>query len=699
MAKCFNGFPGFDCRENIWWGVFRSNAYGGSERLRELLSMPEYLDASVFSRKQKGDVAWSGEEDAFLRYSESAGEYSSKWLAKLVCPVGCLNLFRRFIASVPAESPGPEYDRFLPPAKKLCTYLEQILLHCGASPTDSERWTAAGMYALTAFFLQNGKTTVPRFYCPPKEYDPVTTVENALIVPDVVMNPPEDEEIQFDFFLTMRKRYEEMFGKEAKENSNDGFREETSDKICLASARLELRPFSSDFTIIDPEGMTTYAYLVVEYLSFEEGKWCLREMMRQIPYETEPRDDHLEAHKFLVANDLLLEDDCHIILLTVAHDGSKALLNTAVFTGDDKMYVSENSTKVCMEEPSLYISRVPTQIDIVEIDENGHQRNDDLEYLMGYCNVGGLDQELPTRWKKATSDFDPAYLQYLILDVQGKKEISKTISRDPVTGAYKIHATLPCPGKLITMEVTPEGGNAVSYALAGYLHGAYGLKKNHQKAEELMRESTEKDDPVMAFEYGAYLRTKGKHKEAEKYLRQAAQANIAGAQFELAELLKDRGSPEDIKEARQLLNMLWKKGCRTYGEKSVHISCIDLSAENADQSNEAVHAVDNIFKVTPAQLIYNICKYFGVDEVSLKGRNRTREVSEARGVAMYLMKQMCGIGYYEIGRIFGRDSTASRHIIEQIEKNLQVKDNKYDAIVQDLKSSLDNPDASFEHSN
>lgn len=561
MSKYFNGFDGFDCRKEIWNGVFRANAHGGTKRLREILSDPKDLpeDSAVFTRKLKGENAWTCEPNKFFSYSEDPQAYRQFWLEQLTNPPGCLEVFRRFMASVPENVPNSDHARFLPPARKVCSYLEQILLHCGSYPADSKEWIAAGMYVLTAFFLQNSKSATPHFYCPPREHDPVSAKESTVVVPDVVMNPPEDEEIQFDFFLTMRKRYEEMFGKEAKEDSNnaDNVKEEPSEIISLATARLELRPFSGNFTIIDPEGMTTYAYLLVDYLSIEEDKWCSRLMMRQIPCKTEPCDDHPSAQNFLVNTDFLMEDECHIILLTVSHDGSKGLMNMSVFTEDQK----------------LYVSREPSNIGFWDIDENGHYRDSELETLFDFCGVElTLDTPVqPVKWKKATSDFNPAYLQYLLLDVQGRKEIPKTISRDPVTGTYKIHAMLPCPGKLIAMEVKPIGGDAEAYALAGYLHGAYGLKKNHQKAEELMREGTEKDDPVMAFEYGAYLRTKGKHKEAEKYLRQAAQANIAGAQFELAELLKDRGSPEDTTEARSLLDSLWERGYRTYGKTSIDL--------------------------------------------------------------------------------------------------------------------------------
>lgn len=595
MSKYFNGFDGFDCRKEIWNGVFRANAHGGTKRLREILSDPKDLpeDSAVFTRKLKGENAWTCEPNKFFSYSEDPQAYRQFWLEQLTNPPGCLEVFRRFMASVPENASNSDYARFLPSARKVCSYLEQILLHCGSYPADSKEWIAAGMYVLTAFFLQNSKSATPHFYCPPREHDPVSAKESTVVVPDVVMNPPEDEEIQFDFFLTMRKRYEEMFGKEKDGNSGDNSGEKISEKVCLAISRLELRPFSSDFTILDPEGMTTYAYLITEYLSFEEGNWCLREMLRQIPHESEARDGYREAQKFLVNTDLLMEDECHIVLLTVAHDGSKGLLNTAVFTEGDKMYVSRESTKVCMKEPSLYVSRQPTIIDIVEIDENGHYRDGELETLFDFCGVSlTLDTPAqPVKWKKATSDFNPAYLQYLILDVQGRKEIPKTISRDPVTGAYKIHATLPCPGKLIAMEVKPEGADAESYALAGYLHGAYGLKKNPEKAKEIAKRGAESGNLQMAFEYGAILKQNGVAISAEYQLRRAADANIPGAQFELAELLYNKAThtkPSEEKEsnqylwdknyqdwalteAKKLIDDLWSRGYRTYGQASIDL--------------------------------------------------------------------------------------------------------------------------------
>lgn len=202
MSKYFNGFDGFDCREEIWYGVFHANAHGGTKRLREMLSDPKDLpeDSAVFTRKLKGENAWTCEPNKFFFYSEDPQAYRQCWLEQLTNPPVCLEIFRKFIASVPEIAPNADYERFLPPARKVCSYLEQILLHCGSYPADSKEWIAAGMYALTAFFLQNSKSATPRFYCPPREYDPVSAKESTVVVPDVVMNPPEDEEIQFDFF-------------------------------------------------------------------------------------------------------------------------------------------------------------------------------------------------------------------------------------------------------------------------------------------------------------------------------------------------------------------------------------------------------------------------------------------------------------------------------------------------------------------
>lgn len=192
MSKFFNGFEGFDCREEIWYGIFRAKE--STMELRKVLCLPdEGLDAPVLSKKLKGTTPWTTEPVKFFSFSEDPRAYRQNWEAQWASPPGCLDVFRRFIASVPDMAPSSEQARFLPNARKVCGYLEKVLLHCSSNSTDTEKWVIAGMYVLVSFFLQNSTATKHRFYCPPRECDPVLHSETEpMIVPEIVMLQPED---------------------------------------------------------------------------------------------------------------------------------------------------------------------------------------------------------------------------------------------------------------------------------------------------------------------------------------------------------------------------------------------------------------------------------------------------------------------------------------------------------------------------
>lgn len=87
-------------------------------------------------------------------------------------------------------------------------------------------------------------------------------------------------------------------------------------------------------------------------------------------------------------------------------------------------------------------------------------------------------------------------------------------------------------------------------------------------------------------------------------------------------------------------------------------------------------------------IVRNVCKYYGVDEDILKGPQRSRNVSEPRQVAMYLMRKLINMSQDEIAKVFCRERTTVIHALKQIEKTIQIKGNKLDPILQDLQSNI-----------
>ncbi len=92
-----------------------------------------------------------------------------------------------------------------------------------------------------------------------------------------------------------------------------------------------------NFTIIDPAGMSTLAFLINEP---EEG--ANYSTIQKLDFVLPDQRDSSKKTFFIDPKDVGNENN--IILLTIGPD--KALLNTAIFTADNKLYVSKKPTNV-----------------------------------------------------------------------------------------------------------------------------------------------------------------------------------------------------------------------------------------------------------------------------------------------------------------------------------------------------------------
>lgn len=115
---------------------------------------------------------------------------------------------------------------------------------------------------------------------------------------------------------------------------------------------------------------------------------------------------------------------------------------------------------------------------------------------------------------------------------------------------------------------------------------------------------------------------------------------------------------------------------------------MDLTLESISKTIDDMRAAESSVLVTPALIIRNVCKYYGVDEDTLKGPQRSRNISEPRQIAMYLMRQLLNMSQDDIAKEFARERTTVLHALKQVDKTLLLKGNKLDPILQDLQSSI-----------
>ena len=92
----------------------------------------------------------------------------------------------------------------------------------------------------------------------------------------------------------------------------------------------------------------------------------------------------------------------------------------------------------------------------------------------------------------------------------------------------------------------------------------------------------------------------------------------------------------------------------------------------------AKKTLKNIFRgeegnVTPAKIRQSVCEFYQVKESDLDSEKRQRNISDARQMAMYLMREMTDLALPEIGKVFGgRHHTTVLHACSRIEEQMKV---------------------------
>jgi len=78
------------------------------------------------------------------------------------------------------------------------------------------------------------------------------------------------------------------------------------------------------------------------------------------------------------------------------------------------------------------------------------------------------------------------------------------------------------------------------------------------------------------------------------------------------------------------------------------------------------------------EIIENICDFYGLTTVQVKGKCRMRSYVKARFIAIYMIRKRTGLTLKEIGRMFHRDHTSIIHACQTIEEVLSLRfDNDY----------------------
>ncbi|MGH2723587.1 MAG: chromosomal replication initiator protein DnaA [Actinomycetota bacterium] len=79
-------------------------------------------------------------------------------------------------------------------------------------------------------------------------------------------------------------------------------------------------------------------------------------------------------------------------------------------------------------------------------------------------------------------------------------------------------------------------------------------------------------------------------------------------------------------------------------------------------------------EVPPEAIVAETARYFGLSREDLMSKSRSRPLTTARHVAMYLLRELTDLSLIKIGDLFDRDHTTALHGIHKVEKQMPQRD-------------------------
>jgi chromosomal replication initiator protein len=120
----------------------------------------------------------------------------------------------------------------------------------------------------------------------------------------------------------------------------------------------------------------------------------------------------------------------------------------------------------------------------------------------------------------------------------------------------------------------------------------------------------------------------------------------------------------------------------------VHVAQTDRRALDDALVEETLDGADEN-AITPRAILAAVAKQFHVTQADLKGPSRRQAISEARGIAMYLLRELTRATFENIGQQFGgRDHTTVMHACQKTMERLAA-DERLRQTVESLASNLE----------
>jgi len=91
---------------------------------------------------------------------------------------------------------------------------------------------------------------------------------------------------------------------------------------------------------------------------------------------------------------------------------------------------------------------------------------------------------------------------------------------------------------------------------------------------------------------------------------------------------------------------------------------------------------------TPSLIISQVCKFYSIDESVLRGTLKNKGTTEARQIAIYLIRKLTNLSLPDIGKEFGRDHSTILYGIRKVEVALKSGDTSLQNNIRDITANI-----------
>ena len=98
---------------------------------------------------------------------------------------------------------------------------------------------------------------------------------------------------------------------------------------------------------------------------------------------------------------------------------------------------------------------------------------------------------------------------------------------------------------------------------------------------------------------------------------------------------------------------------------------MELTLENVTRVINDMFKSEGNALPTPSLIISQVCKFYSIDEAILRGTLKNKGTTEARQIAIYLIRKLTNLSLPDIGKEFGRDHSTILYAIRKVEVALK----------------------------